>query len=296
MIKGKRGIMLTLRHLGLLLAVAIYILFLFQIKSIVASPYVADSLFLARNSAKMVDTMLAIPTNVHFENPFSSNGRIINVADGKIFVLKDYDEMEEDLSLQVSFFQPSRIFTVNYSSEIDASLFSINKEENEIYFVSGIDAKRALKPKNYDNLQVSTFKKTDTPIHIILEADKVEKTKFEYFQLALEDNLKELGFNVSDTEEKARLLIIIQTTKSNESNVFYTQQNSFETKGLADNILKVIPDELYVSESTLQSSEVTTKGAIYLQLGVKAQDFFSKDENKRYAARFIAIAMSKYYE
>lgn len=287
--------MLVVRLLGLLSIAIIITLVFFQIKAIIASPYVVDSLFLVKDTALMVDAISAVPGNVHYEYELSLNGMFLKTEGNQISLFRDSNETDEKLTFQTYFFTPSEMYSVSGPPEIDAALFAINKQEKNITFSSGMDAKRALEPENIDALTVSSYAKNETKIYIYPSKISSFKQDLEYFAKAIQDNLEEKNFEVVESIDKASLVIKLQTTLSENTLVQYSSQNSYETKSLSNNILAVLPEEMKPSSVPSQSGETTSQGTVFIQFGLDGQNFLKDDSNKRFVGRYVALSINKYY-
>lgn len=296
MITNKKGIMLSMKTLGLLIFAVIFIFFVLNITSYATNPYTASSLFLSKDTSKMIDTLQAIPTDVHIEYPLSSDGKILSVDEKSTKVLQDRDEVKEQFAMQTSTFQPSSFYKIKPNREIDAALFSINKEGDTISFVDGANAKLALEQKIIDALASSKKKKNETPVYIYLITDKAKKTDMEYFRKSLEENLHDKNMTIVHLANESKLSIEIETTTAEKTTVLFSLQNTYETKRLAENILAVMPEDLSPVKIPQELSETTKTATVSIQLGTQAQTFLEKDKNKRFIARYIAIAIANYYD
>lgn len=287
--------MLVVRLIGLLAIAIIVTIVFFQLKSIIASPHIIDSLFLVKDTALLVDAISAVPGNVHYEYKFSLNGMFLKIKNNQISIFSDTNETDEKLTFQTYFFTPSEMYSVSGPPKIDAALFAINKQGKNITFLSGIDAKRPLEPENIDALTVSTYKKNETKIFIYPSKISSFKNNLDYLAKSIQDNLEEKNFKIVENIDEATLVIKLQTILSEKTVVQYSSRNSYETKSLSNNILAVLPKELKPSSVPSLSGETTNQGTVFIQLGIDGQNFLKDDSNKRFVGRFVALSINKYY-
>jgi len=294
--KNKKGVMLGLRTLELLIIIAVFSFMAFKVYSYATNPYISSSIFLSKDSAKLIDSLQAIPTDANIEYPISTNGKFLTITESSTKVIEDKDESNGDYSVQLGHFNPSSFYEVKPSANVDTALFALKKRGSEIEFISGAEAKMELPEEKIKSLDTSSLKnKSESPMYLYVITDKTQKLKMEYFRKALEDNLLENGIPVVVEQNKSKIVIEIETLPVEKTQIYYSQQNSYETKRLAENVLKILPEDLDPLPILQISLESLDQGEIRIQFGLKAQEFLEKDSNKRYIARFVAIALASYY-
>lgn len=296
MVRNNKGLVMSLREMGLLILLVIFLLIALQIKSFASDDSAVTGLALAKDVAKSIDAFESIPQNIHFEYPSALRNSVITIKKNKVAVLRNSSLGSTDFSLQASFFKPSTFIAVEPIADLDTNLFSINKDDKKIYFVSGFDAKFPLQPKEFDKLTESLYYKNDTIIYVNSLTNKNNEFFLNYFKQSLINNLEQNNFTISNSSKNASLIIELQTSKFKETKILYSEQNSYETEKLSDNILKVLPDELNPESSSIQSDETTLNSTIFVQLGTDSLSFLEDDANKRFIARYLAIAINKFYK
>lgn len=294
---GKRGGAELVRQAVLLAALGILVtMSILSVTETLSNPYIIDSLYVAKDTAMLLNTFNSIPYDIHYEYPKPIHGKFFTINENKVTVIHSFNETGKSLPLQHYLFNQRKNVTIQAPAEIDTSLFAINKKGNEIRFETGMNATQPLtKEEEQQLIESEIYNKEDLVLYIDYSAPRTEQQHFKQLDTILENQLRNEQINITTLRENATLVLEIIATEANTSFAYYSQENSQETQPLLESIVLVLPEELNFINVVSETTEYTIKPTLYLLLSKPAQTFLHQDENKRYTARRITAAIQTYY-
>ncbi len=297
MFKNKRGVMLLVRLIPLLVLSIVALLLFFQVKTLVASPYAATSLFIAKDTALLIDTAESIPSNIHYEYPTSLQGNVLRRKENTIAIYNSLDDKTK-ISFKTHNFNPSKMYKLNVSPELDLTFFAINKQENTINLVDGFEAKLSLKFNSSTPLVKSNFEKQNLKLYLysIKVSENAQSLKF--IKNSLMANLEQEQFNFTTNKDNSSLVIILDDSNTNKTIIKYSREKNLETKSLAQNIFNVLKEfpSINLNKGMVENININ-KPTIEITLGKNIeQKIKDSDSDKRLLAQYIAVAIEQYYK
>ena len=295
--RRKKGSMILLRLIPLFVLAIMATMIFFQIKVMVSSPYAATSLFVAKDTALLIDTIYSIPENIHYEYPTSLKGSVLRRRNETITIFNSMEDQTK-ISFKKYSFNPPKTYLLNSSPELDLNFFSLNKKNKRLTILDGLEAKLSLPAEIKKPLTKSNFYKKDQQIMIYSSKLSSEDQLLAFIKNSLVNNLEQEGINITKEEHLITLKILLKSSKENDSKIIYSSDNKLMTKPLAENIRTIMvkfPD--LDSNIGLEEDNQFSKPSISIILGNKfIQNIKNDDSLKRLLAIYIGSAIDEFFK
>lgn len=261
--------------LGLAL-VAIFLIIMYDISDSVMSKEIPENIYLARDTALLIDTLQATPNDVFYTYPAHFDSRQITINQS---IVQTTRLGERPAANEKHWFKPSNMFQLIYPNTIPAYYFDMYKLGNVITIGSNIDP--------VDTVSEETFLRADTKIKVTYDSSSLQKTLLKSFSENIKAAMQDQGLETVTSQETIELRI---QNKADKFTIYYSQVNQQETKTLANKIRTFVPENIFTRAPIPTES---TKPLVIIDF----KDLSSLEdvtENKRLAVR-VGAAFAKVY-
>ncbi len=300
---SKRGFILSLSSLVDLALVIIVSISFIHAAGFFSNEEQIKNYYVARDVSQAINALQASNNNIQYAYPPSFSGRDVVIQGNVVRVQLNASETQKEFSSAEAHFIRADKYIFPAQIVLDASDFSMNKIGNKIIFKNGkLTAEEEEKLLN--EYSINTKKKNDMKIKLVGIGETLDQQKI-IKGLTTEINilLKENNFVLDESNPN---LILEITFKDQEFNtVSYSTEDKILTKGLAENINKILRTQLTFLSRTYENSETesTTIPKITIALSTRKTNMDQLEENEQqykqtqhYFAKRVVLAFSNYFQ